>query len=260
MEPSERQEAADALFAAERQVSPIAPLTDRWPAMTAADAYAVQRLNVERRLAGGRRVRGHKVGLSSPVMQQMMGVDQPDYGHLLDDMFVFEGTAVDTATLCTPRVEVEVGFVLAGPIVGPGAHAGDVLRATAFVVPAIEIIDSRIVDWKIRLADTIADNASSAKLVLGGRATRIEDVDLRRLGGVLSVNGEVVDSGAAGAVLGNPVTSVAWLANVLAGFGVALEAGDVVLPGSFTRAVDVAPGDVVEARFDHLGDVSVRFR
>ena len=259
MDSSERQVAADALFAAERDRISIARLTDTWPEMSVVDAYEIQRLNIDRRVASGRRVRGHKVGLSSPVMQKMMGVDQPDYGHLLDDMFVFEGTTVDTASMCFPRVEVEVGFVLGDRISGPGAHVGDVLRATAFVVPAIEIIDSRITGWEIRLPDTIADNASSAKLVLGGRATKIEDVDLRRIGGLLSVNGEIVDSGAAGAVLGNPATSVAWLANVLCDFGIALEAGDVVLPGSFTRAVDVGPGDVVEASFDHLGDVAVKF-
>jgi 2-keto-4-pentenoate hydratase len=210
-------------------------------------------------VAGGSLVRGHKVGLSSRAMQEMMGVDEPDYGHLLDDMFVFEETEVDTGQLIQPRVEVEVAFILGAALPAPGCNAADVLRATAYVVPAIEIIDSRIADWKISLCDTIADNASSCRVVLGGRATRIDRVDLRTVGATLRKNGTIIATGSTGAVLGNPVTAVAWLANKVHSFGVRLEEGHVVMPGSCTRAYDVAPGDSLRADFDTLGSVAINF-
>jgi 2-keto-4-pentenoate hydratase len=256
---SERRAAVDALAEAERTGIPIDPLTTRWAAIDVVDAYEIQLANIAGRLKAGALVRGHKVGLSSRAMQTMMGVDEPDYGHLLDDMFFFEGDAVPAGRYLSPRVEVEVGFVLGAPLSGPACTVADVLAATAFVCPAIEIIDSRISDWKIRIADTIADNASSAGVVLGGRRTPLAGVDLRTIGAVLRRNGEIVQTGAAGAVLGNPATAVAWLANTVHRFGVSLEAGHVILPGSCTRAVDVRPGDVVRADFDVLGPVSIRF-
>ena len=255
----ERRAAADALAEAERTRIPIDPLTSGWAEIDLVDAYEIQLANIADRLKAGALVRGHKVGLSSRAMQAMMGVDEPDYGHLLDDMFFFEGDAVPAGRFLYPRVEVEVGFVLGAPLSGPACSVADVLAATAFVCPAIEIIDSRIRDWKIKIADTIADNASSAGVVLGGRRTSLAGVDLRTIGAVLRRNGEVVQTGAAGAVLGNPATAVAWLANKVHRFGVSLEAGHVILPGSCTRAVDVRPGDVVRAEFDVLGPVSVRF-
>jgi len=256
----QRELAAKALWEAERTCEPIGQLTVDYPGIDVVDAYEIQLINIRRRLAEGRLIRGHKVGLSSKAMQDMMGVDEPDYGHLLDDMFVFEDTEVETSRLCQPRVEVEVGFVLGAPLRAPGCNAADVLRATEYVVPALEIIDSRIRDWKITLCDTIADNASSCRVVLGGRATRIDQVDLRTVGATLRRNGNVIDTGSAGAVLGNPVTAVAWLANKVHAFGVSLEAGHVVLPGSCTRAYDVAPGDNIRADFDTLGGVCVNFR
>jgi 2-keto-4-pentenoate hydratase len=256
---TERQAAADALAEAERTRIPIDPLTTQWAEIDVVDAYEIQLANIADRLKGGALVRGHKVGLSARAMQTMMGVDEPDYGHLLDDMFFFEGDAVPAGRYLYPRVEVEVGFVLGAPLSGPACTVADVLAATAFVCPAIEIIDSRIRDWKIRIADTIADNASSAGVVLGGRRTPLAGVDLRTIGAVLRRNGEIVQTGAAGAVLGNPATAVAWLANTVHRFGVSLEAGHVILPGSCTRAVDVRPGDVVRADFDVLGPVSIRF-
>jgi 2-keto-4-pentenoate hydratase len=256
---TERRAAADALAEAERTRIPIDPLSSRWAAIDVVDAYEIQLANIADRLKAGALVRGHKVGLSSRAMQAMMAVDEPDYGHLLDDMFFFEGDAVPAGRYLYPRVEVEVGFVLGAPLSGPACTVADVLAATEFVCPAIEIIDSRIRDWKIGIADTIADNASSAGVVLGGRRTPLAGVDLRTIGAVLRRNGEIVQTGAAGAVLGNPATAVAWLANTVHRFGVSLEAGHVVLPGSCTRAVDVRPGDVVRAEFDVLGPVSVRF-
>lgn len=255
----ERRRAATALSAAEASARPIAKLSDTFEGIEVADAYAIQLLQIEQKLAAGRIVRGHKAGLSSRAMQKMMGVDEPDYGHLLDDMFVAEGDTIATDSLCQPRVEFEVAFVLGAPLPAPGCTVADVLRATEFVAPAIEIIDSRFDGWDITLCDTIADNASSARVVLGGRRVPIDDLDLRTIGVVVSRNGELIDTGAAGAVLGNPATAVAWLANKLHTFGVTLEPGHIVLPGSCTRAHDVTAGDVVLAEFAELGPVSVRF-
>jgi 2-keto-4-pentenoate hydratase len=260
LSPDQRELAAKALREAEHGCIPIGPLSVDHPGIDVVDAYEIQLINIRRRLAEGRLIRGHKVGLSSKAMQEMMGVDEPDYGHLLDDMFVFEDDEVDTGRLCQPRVEVEVGFILGAALPAPGCNVADVLRATAYVVPALEIIDSRIRDWKITLCDTIADNASSCRVVLGARATRIDQVDLRTLGATLRRNGTVIATGSSGAVLGNPVTAVAWLANKVHDFGVTLEAGHVVLPGSCTRAYDVAPGDNIRADFDTLGGVSINFR
>lgn len=254
-----RDEAAFALREAEASRKPIEPLAARWPELGVADAYAIQLRNIERRVDAGASIRGHKVGLSSPAMQEMMGVREPDYGHLLDDMFVFEGHEVAMDELIQPRVEVEVAFVLGAPLPARGCNAADVIRATEFILPAIEIIDSRIVDWRIGIVDTIADNASSAKVVLGGNPIRLTDADVRGIGAALQRNGDVVETGTAAAVLGNPVTAVAWLAQTVSGFGVSLEAGQVILPGSCTRAVPVAAGDVIRADFDRLGHVEVRF-
>jgi 2-keto-4-pentenoate hydratase len=192
-------------------------------------------------------------------MQEMMGVHEPDYGHLLDDMFVFEGHDVAVSELIQPRVEIEVAFVLGSSLPKQGCNVADVLRATEFILPAIEIIDSRIVDWKIGIVDTVADNASSARVVLGGNPTRLEDVDVRAIGASLQRNGETVESGTAAAVLGNPATSVAWLARTVGAYDVCLDAGHVILPGSCTRAVPVAPGDTVRGDFEHLGPVEVGF-
>jgi 2-keto-4-pentenoate hydratase len=255
----ERQAAADALAAAERDRATIARLTETYPAIEVADAYEIQRLQIATKLREGRIVRGYKAGLSSKAMQRMMGVDEPDYGHLLDDMFVFETESVATSELCQPRVEFEVAFVLRDALPSRGCTVADVLRSTAFVCPSIEIIDSRFDGWNITLCDTIADNASSARVVLGGRMMPPEDIDLRLIGVVVSKNGEVIDTGASGAVLGNPATAVAWLANKLGTFGVELSAGHVVMPGSCTRAHDVAAGDSIVAEFAHLGAVTVRF-
>lgn len=256
---AERAEAADALQRAEIDCAPIAPLSETWPAIDPADAYEIQLENVNRRVGAGAVVRGHKVGLSSRAMQQMLGVNEPDYGHLLDDMFVFEGSGLPADRYCSPRVEVEVGFVLGEALAGPGCSVADVLRATEFVMPCIEIIDSRIRDWKITLSDTIADNASSAGIVIGGSRRSLDNLDPRTIGAVLRRNGEIIDTGSSGAVLGNPATAVAWLANKVAAFGVKLDAGDVILPGSCTRAYGVGAGDHIRADFDGLGHVEVSF-
>ncbi len=259
-----RRTVAAALRDAEVGQAPIPPLRETWPEIDVVDAYEIQLLNIRRRLEAGAGVRGHKVGLSSKAMQEMMGVDEPDYGHLLTDMELLpngqsEDQPVSAGQYCYPRVEVEVAFILGENLPGAGCTEEDVLRATEYVAPSIELIDSRIVDWNIRISDTIADNASSAGFVLGAERVRPDSVDLRAIEAVLTRNGEKVAEGRSDAVLGNPVTAVAWLADKVAGFGVTLEAGNVILPGSVHRAIDVRPGDDFVAEFRDFGTVQLNF-
>jgi len=255
----ERQEAAALLAHAEAERAPIRPLAETFPAMDVVDSYEIALINIRDRVERGAAVLGHKVGLSSKAMQQMMGVDEPDYGHLLADMALTEDRLVDVSRYCYPRVEVEVGFILGDALPGEGCTEDDVLAATEYVAPAIELIDSRITDWKIGLVDTIADNASSAGFVLGRERVKPDEIDLLGIDATLTRNGELVAEGRSDAVLGNPVTAVAWLARKVAGFGVRLEAGHVILPGSCTRAIDVRPGDEFHAEFKGLGSVSLSF-
>ena len=255
----DRARAAEVLRTAEETAVPVAPLVQTFPGIDVVDAYEIQLLNIRRRLDAGMTVYGHKVGLSSKAMQEMMGVDEPDYGHLLADMVLTEDTPVQASRYLQPRVEVEVGFVLGEDLPGEGCTVEDVLRCTAAVVPSIELIDSRIADWKIGLADTIADNASSAGVVLGKQRRKPDEIDVKAIDAVLCKNGEQVAQGRSDAVLGDPTTAVAWLARKVASFGVRLEAGHVVLPGSCTRAYDVAAGDTVTAEFTGLGSVTLTF-
>lgn len=254
-----REQLAADLAQAERSRRPIAPLTAAHPEIDVVDAYEIQLINIRQRVADGARVVGHKVGLSSKAMQQMMGVDEPDYGHLLDEMQVFEDKPVPAANYLYPRVEVEVGFILADDLPGAECTEDDVLEATAAFAPAIELIDTRITDWKIALCDTIADNASSAGFVLGAQRVSPKDVDITAIDAVLTRNGEVVAKGRSDAVLGNPVTAVAWLSRKVESFGVRLRKGDIVLPGSCTRAFDAGPGDNFVAEFTGLGSVRLSF-
>ncbi|OBB81961.1 2-keto-4-pentenoate hydratase [Mycobacterium colombiense] len=254
-----RDELAADLAQAERSGEPIAPLTAAYPDIDVVDAYEIQLINIRQRVAEGARVLGHKVGLSSLAIQQMMGVDEPDYGHLLDEMQLFEDTPVKANRYLYPRVEVEVGFVLNADLPGAGCTEDDVLAATEALVPSIELIDTRITDWKIELCDTIADNASSAGFVLGEARVSPRDIDVKGIDAVLRCNDEVVAEGRTDAVLGNPVTAVAWLARKVDGFGVRLRKGDVVLPGSCTRAIDAHPGDNFVADFAGLGSVRLSF-
>ena len=192
-------------------------------------------------------------------MQELLGVNEPDFGVLTDEMFVEDGDLIAMSRLVQPRVEAELAFVMERDLAGPGVTTATALAAIAGALPAVEIVDSRVADWKIKLVDTVADNASSGLLVLGGRMRKVEDLDLRLLGVVVSRNGEMIDTGAGAAALGNPARCVAWLANKLGSLGSGLKAGDIVLPGC--RAQDGArdPGDVFRAEFAHLGAVTVRF-
>lgn len=264
LDSTQRTTAAELLWAAERDLAPVDPLTETFPGIGVVDAYEIQLINIRRKIAAGARVRGHKVGLSSPVMQQMMGVDEPDYGHLLDSMVLNAGAPIPAASYCYPRIEVEIGYVLGSALPGADCTEADVLAATEYVVPSLELIDSRIRDWRIKLADTIADNASSAGVILGEpRRTPAElaarGIDLANIEAVLYSGDEEIARGNTSAVLGNPTGCVAWLARKVADFGVKLEAGHLILPGSCTRAIDARPGSAFRAEFAGLGTVTASF-
>lgn len=258
MDDARLKEIADRLALAERERRAIDP-----PAasarFSAADAYRIQMINVERRVAAGSKIVGRKVGLTSLAMQKMFGVNEPDFGHLFQDMILASGAECRVNALMLPRVEPEIAFVLARELRGPGVTRADVMAAAEYVTPALEIIDTRIRDWKITLPDTIADNASSARVVLGAEKSSPAAYDLAKVAMTLEKNGTVVERGLGEAVLGHPAEPVAWLANKLAEFGQILAAGSIVIPGALCRAVEVAAGDSIVARYDHLGTVSVRF-
>jgi 2-keto-4-pentenoate hydratase len=250
---------AGRLWQAEQTGVPVEPLTKRQPGLEIKDAYAIQSLNIDRHIARGARVCGRKVGLTSRPMQELLGVTEPDYGVLLDHMFVEDGDEVDLSRLLQPRVEAELAFVMAEDLAGPGVTAARALTAIAGALPAVEIVDSRVADWQIGLVDTVADNASSGLLVVGGHLRKVTDIDLRLVGVMVTRHGELVDTGAGAAVLGNPARCVAWLANKLASFGASLRAGDIILPGAVHRMIGVRPGDVFRAEFAYLGTVTARF-
>lgn len=253
------EEAAQSLYEAERSRVAIRPLVETYPGLSPEDAYRVQMALIDHKVREGARVVGHKIGLTAVAMQQLLGVDQPDFGHILDTMMVQDGSTVRRDDLIYPRVEGEITFALRNDLRGPGVTVAKVLAATEYVMPSLEIVDSRIADWKITLSDTIADNASSCRMVIGGRCLPVHELDLRYVGMVMEKNGEIANTAAGAAVLGNPAEAVAWLANKLADFDVTLRAGEVILPGALSAAVTVQAGDHVRATFDRLGSVSVRF-
>ncbi len=258
MDEERLRKIADRLMIAARTRTAIDP-----PAAEAnlslADAYRIQMINVDRSVAEGRWIVGRKVGLTSLAMQKMFGVNEPDFGHLFDDMILASDTECIVSSLLLPRVEPEIAFVLSRELRGPGVKRDDVIAATEYVTPALEIIDTRIRDWKITLADTIADNASSARVVLGQQKSSPTAHDLASIAMTLEKNGAGVDQGVGAAVMGHPAEPVAWLANKLAEFGQVLAAGSIVMPGALCRALEVAAGDYVTAHFGPLGAVGVRF-
>ena len=254
-----RRTVAQTLATAERDRTPVPPLRETWPDLDVVDSYTIQLMNIADRLRDGATVRGHKVGLSSKAMQEMMGVDEPDYGHLLSDMQVYPDDSVSVSRFCMPRVEVEVAFVLGRTLPGEDCTEDDVLACTDYVTASIELIDSRITNWDIQIADTIADNASSAGFILGAAQVEPTAVDLTKIEAQLLRNGEKVAEGRSDAVHGNPVTAVAWLARKVASLGVTLEAGHVIMPGSVHRAIDARAGDDFEAVFTDLGSVQLSF-
>ena len=250
---------ADKLWEAESDRVQIDRLTDSNPEMTVADAYRVQLLNVKRRLENGEKLIGMKIGLTSAAMQKMLNVSVPDYGHLFDSMLLTNGQVCHVDQLIQPRAEGEISFCLNKTLKGPGVTVADVYEATRYVVPSIEIVDSRIKDWKIKLQDTIADNGSSARLMVGSGMTPIENVDMKLTGMVMEKNGELVNSGCAAEVWGNPAAAVACLANMLSEFDIELPAGSIVMAGALTGMVPVEAGDVITASFTGMGSVTVKF-
>jgi 2-oxo-hept-3-ene-1,7-dioate hydratase len=256
---------AQQLDEAERNRMQIGQFSLAHPAMTLEDGYRVSRSWVNRKLAAGRTVIGHKIGLTSRAMQRASNVTEPDFGTLLDDMLFANGQDIPIALFIEPRVEVELAFILKEPLKGPDCTIFDVLRATDYVTPAIEIIDARIerIDRATgttrKVFDTIADNAANAGIVLGGRPVKPDAVDLRWVSALLHKNGVIEESGVAAAVLNHPATGVAWLANKLAPYGEWLEPGQIVLGGSFTAPVFAHAGDCFHADYGPLGSISVRF-
>jgi 2-keto-4-pentenoate hydratase len=247
------------LYSAERDRRTLRPITETYPEIDIDTAYKIQLGLIQLKDADGEKIVGKKIGLTSKAMQKMLNVDQPDYGHIFDNMVLQDGVVFRVAELIQPKIEPEIAFMLDREIKGPGVTPMQVLAATRFVVPALEIIDSRIEGWRIRLCDTIADNASSARIVLGSSPKRVDERDLKLVGMILEKNGDIVQTGAGGAVLGHPAVAVAWLANAVGRFGVSLNAGDIIMPGALCGAVDVGAGDLLRASFDGLGTVSVRF-
>lgn len=251
--------AAGRLWEAQAKATPCTPVRDLIEAGDIGGAYAAQQVNTARHLAGGRRPIGWKVGLTSLAVQSQLGVDQPDFGILFADTEVLDDLAVDPGTLLQPRVEAEVAFVLGADLTGEPVTVVDVIRATAFVLPAIEIVASRVQGWDITIVDTIADNASAGAYVVGTRPVPLSSIDLRRLGMEMSGPDGVVSSGSGAACLGNPVNAVVWLSNTLQRLGSPLQAGDLVLSGALGPMVTVQAGAVYEATISGLGSVRARF-
>ncbi len=266
MTPAQIAAAAEALDAAERTRRQTGLLSLAHPAMTMADAYAIQDEWVARKLAAGRRRIGWKIGLTSRAMRQALSIDTPDSGALLDDMAFEDGAAIPAGRFIEPRIEAEVAFVMKAPLRGPGATPFDALNAADFVVPALEILDTRIFRKDPRtgrarsVLDTIADNAANAGIVAGGRAMRPDAADPRWIGAAVSRNGMVEETGLGAGVLGDPARAVAWLANRLAEHGEAgIEAGQIVLSGSFIRPIEARSGDTITAEFGPLGTIGIHF-
>ncbi len=255
---ADRRHAADSLMQAEKDRKPVTQLSKTWPSITIEDAYAIQELVNEAKVRGGSRVIGNKIGLTSKAMQQSSQIDEPDYGVLHDNMMIEDGARIPFERFIVPRVELELVFVLGKPLKGPGIGLLDVMRATEYVIPAIEIIDARVQNPR-KIFDTVADNGAAAGIVLGGRAIGPMDVDLRWVGGVLYRNADIEETGVAAGVLGHPAMGIAWLANKVGRFGTELEPGRILLSGSFVRPVWAQKGDTMRADFGSLGSISVQF-
>ncbi len=254
------QLAASQLLEAEETKKVIQPLTELYPDISVDDAYFVQLEQIRRKVEKGSVIVGKKIGATSKAIQQLFQVDQPDYGHLLDDMMFVDGETISLHQYIQPKAEFEIAFVLKKDLKGPNVTVLDVVEATDYIVPAIEIIDSRIEDWRIRFEDTVADNGSSAGAVIGGEPTSLDGIDLTHIGMVVYKNGEFLNSAAGAAVLGNPLRAVAWLANSLGKYDVSLKAGEMVLSGALSTAVPIEENDTFTVEFAHIGSVSATFK
>jgi 2-oxo-hept-3-ene-1,7-dioate hydratase len=258
MSDADRSKAADILLTAAKERKQAVQLSKTWPGITIDDAYAISTEVTKRKIAAGAKLIGHKVGLTSKAMQRSSQINEPDFGYLLDDMMIADGASIAHENFCLPRVEVELAFVLGKPLRGPGIGLTDVLRATEYVVPALEIVDARLQDPR-KIFDTVSDNGAAAGIVVGGRPVGPTEVDLRWVGGIMYRNAEIEETGVAAGVLGHPALGVAWLANKIGQHGVSLEAGHLVLAGSFTRVVFARKGDTLHADFGQLGGIAVQF-
>jgi 2-keto-4-pentenoate hydratase len=259
MKPQLIDQAAAALREAAQTREYIAPLRETYEQLTIDDAYAIQRVNTERRLADGRRLVGCKIGLTSVAVQKQLGVDRPDFGMLFDDMGYGDGEPIPASILTQPKIEAEVAFQIGRDITVPNPGQLDVLNAIEYALPALEIVGSRIANWNIRITDTIADNASSSAYVIGNSPRKLSEFDLRLCGMVMERRGDPVSVGAGAACLGNPINAVVWLARTMAALGTPLKAGDLVLSGALGPMVAVTPGDIFETRINGLGSVRAVF-
>jgi 2-oxo-hept-3-ene-1,7-dioate hydratase len=255
---ADRRRAADLILKAETERVPCAQLSKTFPEMEIEDAYRVQDLWAEARLAKGARLAGHKIGLTSRAMQMASKMTEPDYGRILDDALFNDGAQIKTNLFIKPRLEVELAFIMGADLEGPGCRIYDVMRATEFVVPALEIIDYRT-EVPRAIVDTIADNAAFGAIVVGGRPVRPMDVDVRWVGATLAQNGTIEESGVSAAIMGHPAAGIAWLVNKLHAVGAKLLKGQIVLGGSFTRPVDIKKRDVIHADYGPLGAIGVSF-
>lgn len=250
--------AAGMLQAAQQNRKQATQISAKWPTITLDDSYAISKEWADRKRKAGAKLIGYKVGLTSKAMQRSSMIGEPDFGYLFEDMIIADGAKIPHENYCIPRVEIELAFILSKPLRGPGIRIADVLRATEYVVPSIEIVDARIQDPR-KIFDTIADNGASASIVLGGQPFRPMDRNLGGLGGALYCNGEIEETGLAAGVLGHPALGVAWLANKLGSLGLTLESGHLILTGSFTRVVFAKKGDVFHADFGDAGNIAVQF-
>ena len=254
------QQAAHRLLEAEFGKKPIEPFTSSAGVISVDDAYQIQLQQIRCKVENGAVIVGKKIGLTSKAMQEMFNVNQPDYGHILKDMVYQDGETISLDRFIQPKVEFEIAFVLKKDLQGPGVTIKDVIDATDYVVPALEIIDSRIKDWQIKFEDTVADNGSSAGAVIGKKMTPINGHDLAKIGMRVYKNGEFIDSAVGAAVMGHPALAVAWLANTLGSYGITLHASEFILAGALSKAVVIEQGDQFTAEFEQLGSVSAIFK
>jgi 2-oxo-hept-3-ene-1,7-dioate hydratase len=259
LDQTQREAIAAELVQADIDRTILPRLTARYDGMEVEDSYAIQKIWSDRRIEAGARLVGHKIGLTSKVMQVATGISEPDYGVIHDDMVCESGSVIEFDRFSNVRIEVELAFVLSKPLAGPNVTLFDVLDATAYVVPALEVLNSHLELEGRTIVDTISDNAAMGAMVIGGRPMKVDDIDLPWASAMLYRNETIEESGVAGAVLGNPAMGVAWLANKLAQHGQTLEAGEIILAGSFTRPMWVFKGDTVHADYGTLGSVTCRF-
>lgn len=258
MSQEERRAAAESILRAEQVRVPVQQLSKTYPHMEIEDAYNIQALWADARIAKGARVVGHKIGLTSRAMQMASKMTEPDYGRILSDALFNDGAQIPAGRFMKPRLEVELAFIMGEDLAGPDARIYDVMRATEMVVPACEIIDNRT-EVPRAITDTIADNAAFGAIVVGGRPVRPMDVDIRWVGATLSKNGIIEESGVSAAIMGHPAAGIAWLVNKLHAVGAKVLKGQIVLAGSFTRPVDIASGDVIHVDYGPLGSLGVSF-